>query len=141
MHTFAAKQITPGSKSRIEVKHLCRVQMYIDRCLLSNTRARNWLISVRVTVARVSDEPTPVYFVLCFLLPTGSQRKAGDDAIGTGTNPFHQQPQLQQPRSAGRTWSSRGRGSGRVVAGEKGANIGTYNPDGRAMRTVLRQKG
>jgi len=69
-----------------------------------------------------------------------SQRKAGGDTVGNGTTSW------QQLKSTGRTWSSRGRGSGNVVAAassEKGTGIGigTYNPGGRAMRTVLRQKG
>eukprot|EP00903_Cladosiphon_okamuranus_P018895 g17378.t1 len=83
-------------------------------------------------------------------VPQGSaglskKRKAGEDNVGTGT-PYVQQQQKQlqpQPGSAGRTWGSMGRGSGEVVSGGKdiGKDIDTYNPGGRAMRTVLRKKG
>lgn len=85
------------------------------------------------------------------LLPPLSQRKAGDDEIVVAGTPSHQQQQQQplhqQPRSAGRTWSSKGRGSGTVVSDvggkdiDKASGIGTYNPGGRGLRTVLRQKG
>ncbi|CAM9813986.1 unnamed protein product [Ectocarpus sp. 6 AP-2014] len=60
-----------------------------------------------------------------------AKRKAESDAAGTST------PAKQPTNGIGRTWGSKGRGSGSVTC----SNIGTYHPDGTAMRTVLRHKG
>lgn len=99
----------------------------------------------------ISEEFKKRYFVFsnllvlpvrhCFLDESGAQPElAGDDASGTST-PFQ-----HQRKGAGRTWSSLSRGSGSIFSGGggrpgDGKYIGTYNADGRTMRTVLRQKG
>ncbi|CAM9447533.1 unnamed protein product, partial [Scytosiphon promiscuus] len=67
-----------------------------------------------------------------------SKRKASKGVSDTAsTASRHEHEPQQQPRNAGRTWNSKSRGSGNVSSND----IGTYNPGGRAMRTVLRQKG
>ncbi|CAB1111430.1 unnamed protein product [Ectocarpus sp. CCAP 1310/34] len=58
-----------------------------------------------------------------------AKRKAGSDTAGTSTPAKHP--------GIGRTWGSKGRGSGSVTC----SDIGTYHPNGTAMRTVLRHKG
>ncbi|CAM9166116.1 unnamed protein product, partial [Ectocarpus sp. 12 AP-2014] len=59
-----------------------------------------------------------------------AKRKAESD-ITAGTSTPAKQP------GNGRTWGSKGRGSGSVTC----SDIGTYHPNGTAMRTVLRHKG
>ncbi|CAM9953059.1 unnamed protein product, partial [Ectocarpus sp. 8 AP-2014] len=60
-----------------------------------------------------------------------AKRKAESHTAGTST------PAKQPTNGNGRTWGSKGRGSGSVTC----SNIGTYHPHGTAMRTVLRHKG
>ncbi|CAM9375008.1 unnamed protein product [Ectocarpus sp. 4 AP-2014] len=59
------------------------------------------------------------------------RKDESDITAGTST------PAKQPTNGKGRTWGSKGRGSGSVTC----SDIGTYHPNGTAMRTVLRHKG
>ncbi|CAM9737145.1 unnamed protein product [Ectocarpus fasciculatus] len=66
-----------------------------------------------------------------------AKRKAESDTAGTST------PAKKPTNGTGRTWGSKGRGSGSVTSGRTSScsDIGTYHPGATAMRTVLRHKG